>query len=1199
MRKASFSCFFVLSVFLLVSCSGPYPEEEALLPSLETPAAPLSSTVRREPLHSERHGIGVQSSARQAMAQAALVTVDVRRSLVVTEQAILQNFTLKEVMDQLVAQSGVPGLTSIQLFRQLWDTQNPGPGLGLGGHCNDQVDANGRPVFNTYPYHCRAAEGSQAQADPFTNPSSGQAYKAVGLFNRFDLAPASGADCGEYRIVFAKRSGELNALSRNFIIFEATLPNPRPNLGLEGCLPIARFWQHLSTDADLASRTAALKGFYFQGLPGFLPVVHLHNYGADVTRGTGQIRTNMFMQFNWLLREFKLQQTCGATGCTALKAVIATDKVNPFGGLFNPASTHPLAADFRAFFPTQVSALANPDINLFTYEVPARFNAAQSDSQGLENDYVFQFGAGGALRSAIQAELTRIGSTLTPEHIIRRARALSCAGCHELSNGDNVGTAQPWPSSLVFTHTSEFTESGPEGARFQLSPALVNVFLPHRKRVLEEFLNRPRICREDCLASGASHSLALRPDGTVWAAGENSSGQLGDGSAFSRNTPVQAVGVSSAVAVSAGTAHSLALLSNGTVWSWGFNAYGQLGNGTTTNRSTPAQVPGLSRIVAVAAGRYHSLALRSDGTVWAWGANYSGQLGDATTINRSTPALVPGPTGVVAISAFDHSLALRFDGTVWAWGANSSGQLGNGTMTSRSTAAPIAALSGVTSVAAGSVSLAARSDGTVWAWGSTFTLQQQEGGWSGRLQLTPGPVAGLSGVVTVAAAGHALALRSDGTVWAWGQNDAGQLGEGSRLGSAAPVQVLGLAGVTDIAAGACSLALRSDGSVWAWGNNFSGQRGDGTTANRTMPVRVSGLTSFSATDAGASHALALKSDGTVWGWGYNTWGQLGDGTRLSRSQPLQVPNLSGAVAVSAGGYHSLALRSGGSVWAWGQNASGQLGDGSVSNRYIPFQVPGLSAITAISAGNAHSLAIGFYGVVWAWGSNSSGQLGNGSTVSRSTPAQVPGLVNIRAISAGVSHSLAVSSSGAVWAWGANGQGQLGDGTTTSRTSPVLVPGLTSISAVAAGQFHSLALRSDGTVWAWGMNHVGELGDGSTVQRPTPFQVPGLSSIVAVAAGTRLSLAVRSDGTIWAWGSNIYGELGTGSPSGMSRVPVNISSMSRGMTVAAGASEYSGHSFALAMRADGTVWAWGSSSDGQIGDGGPTWYAVTPSRSLLR
>jgi hypothetical protein len=327
--------------------------------------------------------------------------------------------------------------------------------------------------------------------NPFTNfATNPNAYIPIGLFNRFDLAPASGANCGEYRIIFARRSGVTNPQDRLFAIFEAVLPNPTPALGLEGCRPVASFWSGLTSDADVNSRGDKLRSFYFQGLSGFMPVLHADNLG-NRSSNTGQVRINQFMQPTWNLREFKLRRDC-STGACSIQFIPVTVKTNPGGSLFAPASTHALASDFQnVVFPDQVPSLAINDINLFSLAIPDAFNSGQSDEQNQrENQYVNQLGPGpSTLRANIQSELNALSSTLTPEQVVARAMALSCAGCHRLSNGANLGGGIIWPPSLGFNHVSEQTDQGPDGPRHRISPALAGTFLPRRKVVLDAFLN--------------------------------------------------------------------------------------------------------------------------------------------------------------------------------------------------------------------------------------------------------------------------------------------------------------------------------------------------------------------------------------------------------------------------------------------------------------------------------------------------------------------------------------------------------------------------------------------------------------------------------------------------------------------------------------------------------------------------------------
>ncbi|HYO73261.1 MAG TPA: RCC1 repeat-containing protein, partial [Archangium sp.] len=219
---------------------------------------------------------------------------------------------------------------------------------------------------------------------------------------------------------------------------------------------------------------------------------------------------------------------------------------------------------------------------------------------------------------------------------------------------------------------------------------------------------KPPYSTASMLVTGTRHALQLRPDGTVWAWGQNNEGQLGDGTTTRRPAPVQVSGLSRIKAVAASRTHSLALRDDGTVWAWGDNSSGQLGDGTDSPRLTPVQVQGLSGIKAVTAGDGYSLAVKGDGTLWTWGDNSSGQLGDGTTTRRPNPGQVSGLSDVVAVAAVQegavgdrHVVALRSDGTVWTWGNNNDGQLGHGTFEDRQTPAQVSGLDDVKAVAAG------------------------------------------------------------------------------------------------------------------------------------------------------------------------------------------------------------------------------------------------------------------------------------------------------------------------------------------------------------------------------------------------------------------------------------------------------------------------------------------------------------------
>ena len=331
------------------------------------------------------------------------------------------------------------------------------------------------------------------------------------------------------------------------------------------------------------------------------------------------------------------------------------------------------------------------------------------------------------------------------------------------------------------------------------------------------------------VSAGQYHTLYLKTDGSLWATGYNSNGQLGDGTTTQRTAGVQvATGVSAAAA---GGTHSLFLKSDGSVWAVGNNGNGQLADGTTTQRTAPAQVATGAK--AVAAGYQHSLVLKADGTLWAFGYNGFGQLGDTTTTQRSAPVQVA--TGVSAMAAGQyHSLFLKTDGTLWATGYNFYGQLGDGTTTQRNT--PVQVATGVSAVAAGQY--------------------------------------------------HSLFLKTDGTLWAMGNNANGQLGDGTGVAQRnAPVPVA--SGVSAVAAGyKHSLYLKTDATLWTVGYNVNGQLGDGTIVQRNTAAPVA--TDVTAIAGGGFHSVFLKSGATHWAMGYNGLGSLGDGTTTSQSFPVQI-----------------------------------------------------------------------------------------------------------------------------------------------------------------------------------------------------------------------------------------------------------------------------------------------------------------------
>ncbi len=344
----------------------------------------------------------------------------------------------------------------------------------------------------------------------------------------------------------------------------------------------------------------------------------------------------------------------------------------------------------------------------------------------------------------------------------------------------------------------------------------------------------------------------------------------------------------------------------------------------------------------------------------------------------------------------------------------------------------------------------------------------------------------------IAAGGwHSLVVCEDSTVKAFGENATGQLGNNSTDDSNVPVTAIGLNGIISVSAGgdqleAHSMALKADGTVWCWGSNLYGGLGNGLTGTNNstkIPVQTLLLTNIKAISAGGWHSVALKQDGSVWCWGWNSDGQLGDGSNTDKSIANQVPNLNNIKQIAAGTYHTLALKQDGTVWAWGDNLYGQLGDGTTIDRNSPVQVQGLTDVIHIAAGRFYSLAIKSDGTVWCWGQNLYGQLGDGSTTDRSTPVQVQNFLGATAMaSCGAFHTVVVKNDGSVWAWGRNTYGNLGNNTVNNSSLPVQMMGINDVAGVAAGTNFTILYKTDGSFWGCGRNASGQLGDGTFTQR---------------------------------------------------------------------------------------------------------------------
>ncbi len=460
------------------------------------------------------------------------------------------------------------------------------------------------------------------------------------------------------------------------------------------------------------------------------------------------------------------------------------------------------------------------------------------------------------------------------------------------------------------------------------------------------------------ITTGSSHSCALHLTGTISCWGNNEFGQLGNGQGgdgLSENDvysplPVRVVGITDATVITAGANHSCALQQDESISCWGNNEFGQLGNGQEGDiykSSVPLEVVGIADATAIATSGEYSCALHLTGTISCWGNNEFGQLGNGQSgedANSSVPVQVTDITDATAITTgYEHSCALRKNGTVSCWGRNNSGQLGNGQ-------------SGEDANSSVPVQVTDITDATAITTGLWYSC----------------------------------ALREGGSISCWGNNEFGQLGNGQSgedANSSVPVQVTDITDATAITTGLWySCALRKNGTVSCWGDNENDQLGSKTDNSYSpMPAQIANITNVTFISAGGWHTCALHQTGIASCWGNNEFGQLGNRTDSNSQILVEVLGITDAIAVTAGDFHSCALHEGGTISCWGLNLSGRLGNGQrgynpsglMLIEVRPVGVIGITDAKASDTGYAHSCALHQTGAISCWGRNNDGQLGNG------------------------------------------------------------------------------------------------------------------------------------------------------------------------------------------------------------------------------
>ena len=780
------------------------------------------------------------------------------------------------------------------------------------------------------------------------------------------------------------------------------------------------------------------------------------------------------------------------------------------------------------------------------------------------------------------------------------------------------------------------------------------------------------------IIGGGNHFVALKANGEVWTWGYNGYGQLGIGSTEAKNRPTKTNIYDSkdkkqttyAIDVAAGYNHTLVLKSDGTVWAAGYNEYGQLGDSSTTNTSEFVQVTGIpEKVIAITAGGHSSYALTESGKVYGWGYNYEGQLGRGSTSQNNpnaTPQKMQKVSNIIQMSAGDnHIVMLDADGTVWSTGHNYYGQLGTNNKTNYSIPQQMrtgttTVLNNIKKVSAGSLhTLALAENGTVYSLGYNYYGQLGTRNTTNyMLPVTMVDSKGntVTGVKDIEANGYTSILSikptTTGTegnlsqtagIYVTGYNNYGQLfnQDTKTLTSLTKVQedknIITMASTQSISS-QTSAIVDDSGLVYTVGYNGYGAMGNKTTTSTTEPANISEASLEvntrkivlnletnnlskqieAKTDLGFNllidqveneeityktldENIATVTDaGLVTGQKYGTTKIEVSTNKLPNKvlidvQVLRKNDKTIAKTVSGTDF-TLALKADGTVWTWGYNGYGQLGLGDNSNRYRPTQI-NIENVVDIAAGNNHALLVTADGKVYSFGSNSYGQLGR--TGNTYTPQEIPNLENIEKVSAGNYHSMAIDKEGNVYTWGYNQNGQLGDGTRISNSIPTKIK-LTNITKIATKNNTSAAIDGDGNLYTWGYNYYGQQGI-TTDNVYTPRKVSILEKIIDVAVENNTIIVLDQNGEVLASGYNTYGNLGnntTQTRKSFDKVIEKYETITTGegeeetttttpVYLSGIKSIEEGNEYAVAIKEDGTAISWGYNGYSQSSNGTTT------------
>ena len=625
---------------------------------------------------------------------------------------------------------------------------------------------------------------------------------------------------------------------------------------------------------------------------------------------------------------------------------------------------------------------------------------------------------------------------------------------------------------------------------------------------------------EPQVATNGSHTVTLKVDGTVWCYGNNTNGELGNGTTTYSDEPVQAIFPDGTVIIQvvAGENFSAALDSEGNVWTWGANDYYQLGNSTSRKETKPIKVEGISNITKIAAGTYSVLAIDENKEVYGWGLNSNGELGIGSYTNKvSTPTKAKYIADVIDIAVGkNHSILLKTTGEVYVTGLNIYGQLGNNDTSIKKV--------------------------------DTFTK-----------------VENLSSVARISATDSANIVSTiNGKVYTWGLNIYGELGLGDKVNKYEPTLVSDIENIVQVEGGKNhSILLNKNGIVYTSGSNKYGQLGIGTTTENITYQEVTSLSDVMTISAGNTYTVAAKTDGTVWGFGDYNHGDTTLKSKTNSQVPMQVGNDAfglGVIKITVKKSETVNITSS-MVYSFNliyadKNNKEQITYESLNEEIVIVNENGevlgvregftwVKAIEqngtehvvyvyvtdneqtyapAISAGEDFASVLKADGTIWTYGHNNNGELGIGSNKTKDIPEKTNVISSYKDIKSGNSFTIAIREDGTVWSYGKNNYGQLGIGNTKNGLNPAQANGLSNIVQIAVGKEHAVALDSYGILYGWGRNSNGQLGlSDATILTPTPISYTA-GTISSIWAGENQTIIINTKGEIYGYGSILNGAL---------------------------------------------------------------------------